>query len=58
MKGITPNNLIDGKKVRYDVMVRGPLANTKTLPGHVGYCKTMANNYTLGKKNIKQDIIW
>ena len=54
MKGITPNNVIDGKKILYDVMVTGPLTNTKTTPGHFGYYKTMANNYTVGKEKLNK----
>ena len=47
MQGITPNNVIDWKKTRYDVNVTGLLANTKILPGHFGHYKVMANNYTV-----------
>ena len=53
MKGITPNNLIDGEKIRYEVRVTGPLANTMTS-GHFGYYKTMDNNYTLGKEKLNE----
>ena len=35
-------------------MVTRSLANTKTLSGHFGYYKTMANNYTLGKEKYKK----
>ena len=54
MKGIAPNNLKDGKKICYENMVMGPLTNTKTLSGHFGYYKTMANNYTLGKEKLNK----
>ena len=40
-----------GKKIRYEIIITGRLANTKTS-GHFGYYKTMANNYTLGKELI------
>ena len=53
MKGITTNNLIDGEKIRYEVRVTGPLANTMTS-GHFGYYKTMDNNYTLGKEKLNE----
>ena len=35
-------------------MVKGPLANTKTLSGHFGYYKNMANNSTLGKELLNK----
>ena len=54
MKGITPSNLIDGEKIRYEVMITEPLANTKTFSGRFGYYKTMANNYTLGKEKLNK----
>ena len=38
------------KKIPNDIMVTGPMANTKTLTGHFGYYKTIANNYKLGKE--------
>ena len=50
---MTPINLIDGKKIRYEVRVTGPLANTTTL-GHFGYYKTMDNNHTLGKEKLNE----
>ena len=54
MNGIIPNNLIDREKIHYEVMVTGPLANTKTLSGHFAYYKTMANSYTLGKEKLNK----
>ena len=54
MKGITPSNLIDGEKIRDEVMITGPLANTKTLSGHFRYYKTMTNNYALGKEKLNK----
>ena len=42
------------EKIRYEVMVTGQLANIKTLPGHFGYYKTMAKNYTLGKEKLNK----
>ena len=54
LKGKTPNNLIDGEEICFDVMVTGPLANTKTLSGHFGYYKTMTNYYTLGKEKLNK----
>ena len=56
LKCKTRNNLIDGGKIRYDVMVTGPLANTKTLSGHFGHYKTMTNYYTLGKEKLNKII--
>ena len=41
-------------KIRYDVMVTGHLAITKSLSGHLGYYKTMANNHTLGKEILNK----
>ena len=40
----------DREKIRYDAMITGPIVNTKALSVHFRYYKTMANNYTLGKK--------
>ena len=44
-------------KISYDVMVTGSLANTKTLSGHFGYYKTMANNHTLGKEILNKILV-
>ena len=54
LKGKTPNNLTDGGEICFDVMVTGPLANTKTLSGHFWYCKTMTNYYKLGKEKLNK----
>ena len=54
LKGKTSSNLIDGEKICYNVMVTGPLANTKTLSGHFGCYKTMSNYYILGKEKLNK----
>ena len=40
------------EKIAYEVMVTGPLANTKILSGYFGHYKIIANNYILGKEKL------